>query len=194
MIDLSIPGQMTELELRAIETLASDAPENARIVEVGSLFGLSSYVWSKSAPPNATVFCIDPWVREPWIAELEATIPGCPEFCREAFDKYTRDCANIVPLRGYSPLDFKDWVEPVDIVFDDAVHSNPAFRKNVKFWLRHLKAGGILCGHDYSEEFPDVYRTVDKLAARLGATVQTVETFWWLINPKSRKHFLHSLF
>src|SRR4029078_7046770 len=157
MIDLSIPGQMTEGELRGIEALAKLAPEKACIVETGSLFGLSSFTWATSAPEGSTVYCIDPWVREPWIIELvEKTTPGCPPFGRDAFEKFTAGCKNIIPLQGYSPQGFRNWNIPVDIFFDNAIHENPYLRRNLRFWLTFMKSGGIMCGHDYCAEWPDV--------------------------------------
>ena len=47
-----------EIELQTISQIAQDLPDNATIVEVGSLFGRSSVVWALSAP-TATVYCID---------------------------------------------------------------------------------------------------------------------------------------
>ena len=190
MIDLSIPGQMTEGELRGIEALAKSAPEKACIVETGSLFGLSSFTWATSAPEGSTVYCIDPWVREPWIIELvEKAIPGCPPFGRDAFEKFTAGCKNIIPLQGYSPGDFRNWNTPVDIFFDDAIHENPYLRRNLRFWLTFMKPGGIMCGHDYSAEWPDVVTEVDKLAHELGVKVQTCERLWWIEIPRELSLF-----
>jgi hypothetical protein len=177
---------MSERELRAIARIANSLPENSCIVETGSLFGLSSYVWAKSAP-KSTVYCIDPWVRERWIEELELTIPGCPEFSKSAFDKFTADCSNITALIGYSPINFTNWNTPIDVFFDDAVHKNPEFRNNLEFWLKHIKPNGIICGHDFSRQFPDVKREVKRVARQLGATINLVETFWWIeLNSRRR--------
>src|SRR6476646_5320854 len=116
MIDLTIPGQMTEGELRGIEELARRVPSGGCIVETGSLYGLSSYTWATSVGPSVTVYCIDPWVRERWIVEfVEKQVPDCPSFSFEAFQHYTKSCANIVPIRGYSPQDVKGWGIPVDL-------------------------------------------------------------------------------
>ena len=130
MINMSIPGQMTERELRGVEAIARSAPNNACVVELGSLFGRSSYTWATSISDDSFVYCIDPWVREPWMIELvEAKIPNCPQLSREAFENFISSCKNIVPLQGYSPRDFKSSRKPVDIFFDDAVHYNPIFPK-----------------------------------------------------------------
>jgi Methyltransferase domain len=185
MIDMSIPGQMTEGELRGIEALARSAPQNACIVETGSLFGLSSFTWATSAPQDSTVYCIDPWVRERWIISLvEEKITNCPTFSRAAFEHFTARCKNIKPLQGYSPKDFADWNIPVDIFFDDAMHHNPYFRRNLRFWLSFMKPNSVMCGHDYCREWPDVISEVDQLAAELNSKVFTRQWLWWLKIPE----------
>ena len=185
MISLEIPGQMTEGELRCLEYLSSFVPESGVVVEIGSLYGLSSYTWSTSVPASATVHCIDPWVREAWVIELvEKKIRNCPTFGYSAFAGFTRSCTNIVAQQGYSPDDFLDWETPVDLFFDDALHHNPGFRRNLRFWHKKVRPGGIMCGHDYCAEWPDVVREVDKLALELGVKVKTRQWVWWFEIPK----------
>jgi hypothetical protein len=185
MIDLTIPGQMTEGELRGVEHLAQKVPAKGVIVEVGSLFGLSSYTWSTSSHPSVSVYCIDPWTREPWVVDLvEKKIPDCPEFSIDAFKHFTRDAKSIIPIQGRSPDDVRDWDRPVDLFFDDAMHTNPTFRKNLKFWLPKMRPGGIMCGHDYCDEWPDVRAEVDRLAEELGVAVHTRQWLWWIVLPE----------
>ena len=185
---------MSEGELRGIETLAMSAPVNATIVEIGSLFGRSSVVWAASSPPGSTIYCIDPWVRESWIIELEKTIPNCPVFGFESFRELTAKYGNIVPLLGYSPHDFTNWDTPVDILFDDAVHFNPHLRNNLRFWMGFMNPGGIICGHDYCSLWPDVVAESHRLATDLGASVRTHETLWWINIPTTfeRKRWARS--
>jgi Methyltransferase domain len=184
MINLSIPGQMTEGELRGIEFLSRKVPPAGCVVETGSLYGLSSYTWATSVDPTATVYCIDPWVREPWIIDLvEKSNPNCPRFGLEAFREYTKECSNIVSIPGYSPATVRNWREPVDIFFDDSMHHNPFFRRNLRFWLRHMKPGGTMCGHDYCEQWPDVVKEVNKLACELDVKVHVRQWLWWIDLP-----------
>lgn len=178
---IDIPGQVSEEELKFIEKLASAVPTNGKIVELGSLFGRSSYAWSKSVDSNATVYCIDPWKRENWIAELEDRFNT--EFGIEAFHRNTATCKNIVALPGYSPNDFTDWNIPIDLYFDDSVHTNPVFRQNLDFWINHVKPGGVMCGHDYNSEFPDVVNEVNDLARRVGTQIQVVGALWSIRLP-----------
>lgn len=184
VINLSIPGQMTKEELPGIEVLAARVPARGCIVEVGSLYGLSSWTWAQSVDPSVAVYCLDPWKREQWIIDLvKSKIKDCPVFSFEAFQAFTAECGNIVPKQGYSPDDFLDWRRPVDVFFDDALHHNPFIRNSLRFCLKRMRPGGVMCGHDYCEEWPDVVTEVNELAAELGARVNCRERLWWFDVP-----------
>ena len=184
MINLKIPGQMSEVELKALEEISKTVPLNGIVIEVGSLYGLSSFTWSTSVNASAKVYCIDPWVREGWIIDLvETRIPGCPVFSFEAFSHYTAGLKNIIPIKGYSPQVAKDWVVPIDVYFDDDMHQNPILRANLRFWLDKIKPGGIICGHDYSEAWPDVIKEAKRIARELGAEIRVVGTVWAIQIP-----------
>ena len=104
-------------------------------------------------------------------------------FGLDTFHRHTADCVNIVALPGYSPTDLTDWNLPLDIYFDDSVHTNPVFRQNLEFWLQHVKPNGILCGHDHSSQFPDIVNEVTALAQRIGASVEVVGAIWKIELP-----------
>ena len=184
MIDMSIPGQMSRGELQALEKIARDVPEKGIVVELGSLYGRSSFTWGTTVRPSVSVYCIDPWERDRWIIELvEKSTPDCPPFSHEQFRRFTRGIPTITPIIGRSPQDVRSWSRKVDVYFDDSLHHNPGFRQNLYFWLRHMKPGGIMCGHDYSAKWPDVCDEVDHLASRLGTEVHVEETLWWMTLP-----------
>lgn len=191
MINLNIPGQISELELQAIEEISRAVPSGGIVVEAGSLFGLSSYTWATSVNPSVKVYCIDPWVREQWIIDLvEKKIPGCPVFSFDAFSRFTAGLKNIFPIKGYSPDVVKDWALPIDVYFDDAMHQNPVLRKNLRFWLGKIKPGGIICGHDYCSQWPDVMNEADAIAREFAVEVRIVGTFWAIQLPDNPPNFL----
>jgi predicted O-methyltransferase YrrM len=172
----AIPGRMHIKELERLAILARRVPPNGCIVELGSLFGLSSWTLAKNAHPSVTVYCVDAWVREPWMLPDEEQAGQTVSV--ETFRKNVAGLGNIVPLQGYSPRDFVGWQRTIDLLFDDCVHTNPVLHQNLQFWTRFVRQGGVICGHDYSEEFPEVKAEADALAGRLGARVQVVETLW----------------
>ena len=180
-LNLAIPGQMSEKELERLSALAREVPPNGCIVEIGALFGLSSWTLAKNAHASVTVYSIDPWVREWWMSSVEEQ--GGQILSFEAFKRNVSDAQNIIPLRGYSPKDFVGWQRPIDMIFEDSVHTNPVLHQNLSFWVPRVREGGIICGHDYSAEFPDVRSEVDALAAKLGTTRTVFETLWSMRAP-----------
>ncbi|MBB6228303.1 hypothetical protein FHS79_002488 [Polymorphobacter multimanifer] len=176
---LDIPGQITEFQLRAIEAVAALVPDGGCVVEVGSLFGLSSWAWAKSVPPNATVHCVDPWEGNEGVRQLEE-VHGV-KYGIEQFREYLADCDNIVPIKAYSPEDVQDWSSPVDLYYEDAVHNDPVLSRNIDFWTAKLTPNGIVCGDDYRPRFPDVRAAAEAQARRLGRKLWVVDFFWCVL-------------
>lgn len=175
---MNIPGQVDELQLKAIEAVAALVPAGGIIVEVGSLFGRSSWAWAQSAP-EATVYCVDPWVGNRGVRDLER-IHGVT-YGLEAFENFTQDCANIHALKGFSPTDFLTWHEPVDLYYEDAVHVDPVLSSNLEFWISHLREDGIVCGDDFRIRFPDVVKGAHRYAESLNRELSRVGYFWCLL-------------
>ena len=183
VLNASIPGQIAPVELERLAQLAHRVPSNGCVVEVGSLFGLSSWTLAKNARANVTVYCIDPWVREPWMAEAEAQAGQTVSLA--TFERNTAEVSNIIPLPGYSPRDFRGWRRSIDLVFEDSVHSNPVLNENLAFWIQFIVPGGVISGHGYSDAFPDVRAEVNDLANKLGQEVTVVGTLWSIQVPEN---------
>jgi hypothetical protein len=175
-LKLSIPGQISAQELERLARLARMVPPNGCIVEIGSLFGLSSWTLAKNAHPSVTVYCIDPWAREPWMLPVEES--AGQTLSLETFRANVSDVPNIIPLRGYSPMDFAGWQRKIDLLFEDSVHANPVLHQNLTFWAPFVRPGGIICGHDYCDEFPDVKAEADGLGAAMSKTVEVTGAVW----------------
>lgn len=174
-----IPGQVSSAQLRAIEAVASLVPENGCVVEVGSLFGRSSWAWAKSVKPGVTVHCIDPWEGNEGVRAMERS-HGI-RYGLEQFRAYTADCPNIRALQAYSPDGVQDWDRLVDLYYEDAVHTDPLLSANIDFWMSKLTANGIVCGDDYRPRFPDVRAAAERVAVRCGQPLHRVDFFWCVL-------------
>jgi len=198
--NLRIPGWMPESELKTIERLAFTIPKHGKMVEIGPFCGRSSWCWSKSADPTVKVTCIDIWnpqehpYQPPTQIKPERGKGVKPDFgvaerheqtrgTLENFRWYTRNCPNIVPLQGRSPYDFKDWSEPLDLVFLDGVHHNPIFWDDLNFWFWKVVPGGICCGDDFARTHPDVIWGVQDFAKIHGLTFLVIGRIWILPRP-----------
>lgn len=189
-LNRSIPGELRDAELARIMELAAAVPKGGVVVEIGSLYGLSSWHLAKACAPGVTVFCVDPWQREQWVIDIVEKPLNAPPFCRAAFESYTADCDNIVMIEGYSPQIARGWNLPVDLYFEDAVHTNPTLATNLAFWSERVKPGGVIAGHDYAKYWPEVMEEVDGLAKRVGSKLTVVDTVWSLRKPSSFRNFL----
>lgn len=188
IVNRSIPGQIGFAETIAIARLAKEVPRNGVVVETGSLFGRSSFHWARNVDPSVTVYCIDPWVREPWIIDLvESRQKTAMPFSIDAFRHYMKGCSNIRTIQGKSPDAVKDWDRPVDIFFDDADHDEPGLSRNRDFWEQWVKPGGVFCGDDYGPVFPAVVKKTDDLASRWAVPLQTAGAFFWVHRPAATR-------
>ena len=173
MYNASIPGWMPKSQLKILETIVSKVPTNGTIIEVGSFVGRSSWCIAKTAP-TAKVYCLDIWNAELYPHAPPVSLDpnvilddfGNAESIEQAkgslenFKFFTKDCPNIIPVRGTSPTDFSAWDVKADLVFLDGIHSNPGFKADLEFWINHVKPGGIYCGDDCSRAHEDILWTI----------------------------------
>lgn len=157
LYNLAIPGPMHIFDLQVIEEWASLVPENGVVVEVGSHLGRSSYCWAKSIPETATLYCIDTWDDSK--KQFDPKINEDMVNRYEIFLENTKTCKNIIPIKGKAPnINYPG--NPIDIFYIDASHTNPEDLKIIMHFIKFLKPNAKICGHDYSDLFPDVKTNV----------------------------------
>jgi predicted O-methyltransferase YrrM len=191
--DLSIPGWMSERNLKVIERIARRVPDYGHIVEIGSFCGRSATAWASSAP-SATVSCIDTWqlnfqqLGPNWRKGAHGDPARYRETAEETFHEVTRDLVNIVQCKGRSTFDWK--LRAADVVFLDGDHRQAAVTAELCHWSARLTPGGLLCGDDYRSEpsWLSVMIAVTNFATRIGYDlfVPAKSTIWILF--ESRDH------
>lgn len=166
-----IPGWFSIEDLRVLEDLSMQVPDNGIIIEVGSLHGRSSYCLAKTNP-NAKIICIDLWSGQEIISAVIDGINNKNNNSLEVFKNFTKDCQNITTIKAGDPSKIQWDDQKIDMVFIDANHTNPSDWNWIEFWIEKLKANGIICGHDYNlKDFPDVKENVTKLESILNLKV-----------------------
>lgn len=160
-MDISVPGFMGPEELEQIARWAREVPANGVIVEVGSYLGRSACAWAM-ADPTVKIYCIDYFKH------------------MDEFINNTAQYPNIIPIKGQSPNAIRYPGDLIDIFFLDAAHNNPSDILNIKYFLPLIKPGGLLCGHDYQPEWPEVVENVQWLEKELGkpVTLYPHSTLW----------------
>jgi hypothetical protein len=121
---------------------------------------------------------VAPWERARWIIDYVEKPQNAPPFFKKAFGHFTRDCGNIVMVRGYSPQIARGRKLGIDLYVDDAMHANPALGQNVAFWSARIKRGGTAAGHDYCTDWTDVISEADALAKRWASRLEVFDTLW----------------
>ncbi len=153
---------MTEQDLIYISELATRVPKNGNIVELGSYHGMSSVTWALSCDPSVTIYCVDTfrYMMPPKFLGFSSSTPA--DFFDD-FKKNTEKYENIVPIRGWCPNEIEFPKCKIDIFFNDGTHINPFDWENTEYFLQFLNPGGMICGHDYSPNWPDVMINVHRL-------------------------------
>lgn len=181
-INLEIPRTMTVHGLEFLGRLAATVPENGKIVELGPLYGSSSWVLAKNSRESVKVYSIDPWESSEWICRRfgKDVLP----FSIHAFKEYTADTKNVVPIQGFSPDCVKNWWhDKIDMYFDDSAHGKTPFVENLTFWEPLVWPGGILCGDDYATGWLGLVDAVVELAENWGTTPEVIGRVWAVRKP-----------
>jgi hypothetical protein len=176
----SVPGLTSKKDLDILYEWARTVPENGVIVEIGSFFGRSAVAFAEGAYPSAKIHCIDyfqDWTcqtKEIWfLPDSDFWKAGKLYNKEQEFLKNTKDYPNITLLK----LEDKQIVYPyigsqIDLLFIDAAHTNPSDLKNIIYFKDFMKKDGLICGHDYRDNYPDVVTNV-KLLEKIYETTAT---------------------
>jgi hypothetical protein len=115
------------------------------------------------------LFCVDPWIPDAY--EKGTYINEPPEYFNQCFEetKETLKGCNAVLVRKMSADALKDFEDnSLDFVYIDANHDFPNITFDLHNWLKKVKEGGIIAGHDYANfsyrKFNHVKRALDAYA------------------------------
>lgn len=122
--------------------------DGGTILDLGTYHGHSAFLFAEAAPKAKII-----------------TVDINPDHTKKAKDNLKR--FNNIFFKTACSWDLaKDWELPLDMIFVDANHS---LVKKDLIWFEHLKIGGLLLFHDYTEKgSPKVVKAVDWLAQSLG--------------------------
>ena len=102
-----------------------------------------------------TMYLVDPWA----VYALESKQEFNDAIYKQVFNLF-KDDLNTHVIREYSVNAAKILDGQYDIIFIDGDHSYKHVMADIKAWYPRVRDGGILCGHDYSEDHPDVKKAV----------------------------------
>jgi predicted O-methyltransferase YrrM len=166
---MMIDSWFQEYEIEYLKDLAADVQDRGHIVDIGTWIGTSAFAMADACLSTVTVHTFDDYKYA--IRDRSA------EDAREQFDYKIRK--NVTFHHKHSPP--LHWLIPVDLVFIDAKRS---LWHNLDFWYNKLKPDGILCGHDFNKENPDVQCIVSKWIEKNGKKLQKTCGCIWRVYEK----------
>jgi predicted O-methyltransferase YrrM len=154
-----IPGWMIDSEL---EWLADQAGKHSRIVEVGCWVGRSTRALADNT--IGLVYAVDTFEGS---EEHQKFLKDKPTgWILKRFLENLHGCSNVHPVISTS-LEAADNLainaQQFDMIFIDANHDYAHVREDILAWMPLLLPGGLLCGHDYGPNWPEVAKAVDEL-------------------------------
>ena len=183
---LGTPGYMAPREL---VWLAIQAKQHKLIVEFGSFLGRSTRVLADNAAGK--VYAMDDWrtgIKPHWGPEiLEKLTPDFEENLYRGFCLHLQehiDSGKVIPVRADNErVDLlpPEWFnghgggEKPDMLFIDGDHHYEPVKRDIANGLAMLRAGGLLCGHDY--DWKTVKQAVDELLP--AATLVPGTSIWF---------------
>jgi len=180
----NILGHMSESELTVIESWAYSVPEHGVIVEIGTFFGRSAVCWAMTADKSVKIYCGDIWPDSFTYNESHVT-ESTPKKNHnynlwQDFKNNIKEFSNIIPMRGLCPQEISYPGDPIDIFFLDAAHTNPSDWENLEYFMQFMKPTGMICGHDYNTDWPDVVENVHRLENMLNrkAKIHPMGCLW----------------
>lgn len=182
-INKNIPGWNNDRILYELSRFSSQVPKNGNILELGALFGRSTYVLGHNKHPSVKLHVIDIWgnlyldsfktvyfhdkkcpTKEQQL--IESKFKKDPDrLDREDFynlwKHYTQDIENIESYRGFTNMSNENFPD-FDFIFHDAGHSFEDVYNDLYHWFPKLKNNGIIIVDDYEiVQFPEVVKAVD---------------------------------
>ncbi len=165
---LAVDGWMSQTEL---EWLYGRAALMNEVAEVGAFKGRTTTALAEAC--RGMVYAIDHWEGDD---DGNKVLRGIydKENVEAVFDENMKPYANVVKIRKPSVEATKVVKGEVDMVFIDGEHTYESVKADIEAWLPITRR--LLCGHDYSNEWPGVVRAVTEAFG----SVNVVGSIWWV--------------
>lgn len=158
------------------------------VVELGTYIGQSA---KAMADAGARVISIDNMEGNPHdITSVQYALGGrksIDEVRKENLGEYLGRSVHLIV--GDSAEVGKTWQKPIDMLYVDADHDYEPTLENIKAWIAHVRAGGIIAGHDYDEQFPGTIKAVNEMFPKelFPNGINVRGQVWWVRMPSHVK-------
>lgn len=168
-----VPCYLAPQDIQFLFSMASQLPNNAAVLEVGSWMGGSSISIASglfaSRNLGAKIYCIDTWTGSSEHQDFDfiENDEMYEMFLTNIRDTYADLLIESIrtPSTEGAKL-FKD--DSIDIAFIDGDHTYEACLNDLEAWYPKIKAGGMVLGHDYwvDDGGNEVYRAAQEFSKR----------------------------
>jgi len=166
-----LAGTLTEEELALLEELTRATNDSSGpIVEIGTLFGLTTVQLAVWKAPGRKIITVDDYSWNPWGLDRQAHVLVASRVLHAL-----TQVGEVTQLA----VEKKDFYgnykgERPSLVFLDAIHTYDETMADIA-WAKRIGAQTV-SGHDYSDEFPGVKQAVDES----GGLARLVDSLWVL--------------
>lgn len=136
--------------------------ENMKLLEIGSYMGESTFIFASHMIFDE-IHCIEPFDKDGNIELFNEMSDRTWDEVKREFWTNTRHWDNISLHNDFSYNihdNFAD--ESFDVIYIDGGHEYAQVMRDLELYYPKLKPGGIICGHDYAFNFPELVKAVDK--------------------------------
>lgn len=142
------------------------------IVEFGVWEGRSTLILGAAAHPE-TVHAVDHWGGSPTLP-IDVYAPG-----RDVKATFYENLAELgdgnIVVHEMSTAEFMATPRPVKFLHIDADHAYEVVVDEIRWGLANLVPGGVICGDDYSGNWPGVVRAVEQVLPQR----ELFNNMWW---------------
>jgi predicted O-methyltransferase YrrM len=174
-------GWMSRQEL---QWLAHAAYGHSRIAEIGSWTGRSTRALVDNT--KGTVLAVDTWLGSKGdlddIVAMRGSWWAFGRFHHNLSDAFAGNKLSVMRMDSLKAAkELKD--QRFDMIFIDANHTYEAVKGDILAWSKLLRTSGMLCGHDFTPQWPGVMQAVEELIPdyRLMENSSTDRTIWWTV-------------
>lgn len=180
------------------EYIIDKIPEGGSFAELGVYQGRSILFFAEMAEikgKDIKIFGIDHFEGTPGddIQKhlLEGTDLTLKEWYFQNIKDYSDKIQTVIDGTDQALQRFED--DSLDAVFIDADHNYEPVKNDIKNWVKKVKVGGILAGHDYYGDHPGVKQAVDELLKGHGLFTGRKNLCWWIEVSQFLKNKLEDL-
>ena len=168
--------------IAGLKDLISYIPEESVCVEIGSFIAESSKLIAEKC---SKLYCVDPWNNNFVNINMDESI------AESFFDNRTKDVKNIIKIKDFSTnYSKKIKNKSIDFVYIDGMHDYDNVKADILAWLPKIKDNGIICGHDFYEDFPGCIEAVREVLGEPHIVFD--DTSWFIFMNDNRIKILSS--